>query len=267
MNSTSTSSKSRFELEALEPRVLLSSDAAFVSVVASEALIHKPVEVAHHHVAPSQHFSQEQVAYQSGAEAGALFEGVATQSITSHHSHQETPPASPATASNSESGANGEVGSTTGRATVSKTGSVSFVSQPPSSKVASVSSSAATTTTTSNATVQQLIQTLKAANAPPTGSASQQAIQNKNVSSTSNSSQKAGTGTVSPNGNPQITPTDLFTEISTLVGMIPTNGSTGTFTFSYQSGTGVTQVGALASITVGGVLSITNATSSNPSHD
>jgi hypothetical protein len=260
VNSTGTPYKSRFELEALEPRVLLSSDAVFVSVIASEALIHKPVEVAHHHAAPSQ-FSQEQVAYHAGTEAGALFEGVATQPITSHHPHQDASPASPATASNFKSEGSGEVASTaTGQTIVSTAGSVSSIAQAPQPKAASVSSSTATTTATSNATVQQLIQSLTAANGPPTANASQQAVQNKTVISTSNSSQKAGSTTVSSNGNPQVNPPDLFAEINTLVGIIPTSGSTGTFTFSYQSGTGVTQVGALANISVGGVLSITNAT-------
>jgi len=70
--------KNTFELEALEPRVLLSADALLVSAVVTDAVAHhKPVEVHHDAAAPIQ----DTLAYNSSHETSGIFDGVSSQSI------------------------------------------------------------------------------------------------------------------------------------------------------------------------------------------
>src|SRR6202521_2598349 len=83
-----------FQLEALEPRVLLSGDALLVSALAANVVAHKSVGVVHEVATPAQNHFQDSLHYNPAAESGGLFDGVSAQPI--HHSEAALNPA-PAT--------------------------------------------------------------------------------------------------------------------------------------------------------------------------
>ena len=72
--------KNSFELEALEPRVLLSADAFLISAVAANALAHKPVEVQHN---PAVGTMQDSLTHSAASEVTGIFEGISAQAIQS----------------------------------------------------------------------------------------------------------------------------------------------------------------------------------------
>src|ERR1700677_5244333 len=83
-----------FQLEALEPRVLLSGGVVLVSALAANVVAHKSVGVVHDVAAPAQNHFQDSLHYNPATESGGLFDGVSAQPI--HHSEAALNPA-PAT--------------------------------------------------------------------------------------------------------------------------------------------------------------------------
>jgi len=75
--------KSPFEIEELEPRVLLSGDALPASIVATNALRHRPVEVVHHDPAPGAETFQDSISYHPANEVAEMFAGVASETVRS----------------------------------------------------------------------------------------------------------------------------------------------------------------------------------------
>jgi len=260
VNSVPKPSKSRFDLEALEPRVLLSSDAGFAAAVVSQAVVHKQTEMVQQNTPTSQNLSQEQISYQSATNSVGIFEGVASQPLSSQ---PEIAVASPAPVTSSGATDQGSPVAQGGAASQtilqSRTAAAAIAATTNISPVNPAASPAAPSS--SSGTAQQLTDSLTAANGPPSAPVSPQPAQNNTVSSKTTSSQTAVSPVATPNGAPSSSSaTDLLGEINTIIGMISSSASSGTFTFSYAAGNGVTQVNALSNISVGGIVSITNVT-------
>jgi len=76
--------KNRFELESLEPRVLLSAD-AFLAAASGAAGVNHSVEVAHQ-ISPSSSEVLHAGSVSQSVEVGGIFEGISAQPIQSHES-------------------------------------------------------------------------------------------------------------------------------------------------------------------------------------
>ena len=171
-NSETRQSKGQFELEALEARVLLSgSDLLLAS--AGAAAIHsaqahhlQPILVQETQANPSSAY-QEQVSYNSGAGAGDIFEGVATQALPAAALTDEDFSPAPGTQSTG-SDQSSNAGATQAQSQVQQESTT--VSQ--SSERVSVPKATTSTSSGHGATsvmTAQLTQCLKVANGPPSG--------------------------------------------------------------------------------------------------
>ena len=255
MSSTSRPTRNRFELEALEPRVLLSADGILPVAAVAQSMVHKPAETVQHTVAPTQLFASEQIHYASGQETENIFEGVSAHPVSS------APPASAHSGNTESVTVAAEVAPQVGQtgSTVQKTAQTGVVhysvlannstTTSSSSKVSSSSNAAAPT----NGTAQQLTNSLTAANGPPASSTVSQPVPIQTLQNYQTQSKNTGVSSSSPSVSPASNGSiDLLSEINTLIGSI-TSSSTGTsVTFAYSS------YSALTSIGLGGVLKLTN---------
>ena len=217
-----------FELEALEPRVLLSGDTLFVAAAAANAVAHNHLEVAHHESATGQH-SQGALNYNPATEAGGLFEGVSAQPIHTSATNSEPAPATPA----SGHGQAASVKNSTPAAHQNSTAQTTVLATvliTPAAKVRSVDGALPTTGTISSqsVTARQLTATLKAANGPPASVENSQVSSNKSVTSNSNTSNSSKTSSSSPGQTTSSqNPTDIgdiFASILTNIGLVGKTG-------------------------------------------
>ena len=182
-----------FQLEALEPRVLLSGDALLVSAVAANALAHKPVETVHQdHVADQHHF-QDSISYTPATEAGGIFDGVSAQPI--HSTVTESKTAATQTAVQNHEAPAQKTDAAVQSTSVTKTAAV----VTPAAKVHDTTGvvSVAATIFSQNVMTRQMTASLNVANAPPgvntTQSKPSQASNNKTVTNSTGNSQSSAT--------------------------------------------------------------------------
>ncbi|MEI7534932.1 MAG: LEPR-XLL domain-containing protein, partial [Verrucomicrobiae bacterium] len=226
MDNSAKHLKNRFELEALEPRVLLSADGA-LAVAAIGHAAHQPTEV----VVVDHGVSQAAAAYQP-AESGGIFDGVSTQAIES--SVAVTNPAVHA--------------KTTTTATVSAV-SVTKVS------TAATPISATSTTTSGGAVTQQLTTSLTVANAPPVSGNASQSSNNQSFIPKSNLSSNSSTPVFSSTVTPLIvTPAvDLVASINAAITAIASGGPTTALDFDSATLGGILKLNTVhISFTVSG---------------
>lgn len=220
-----------FQLEALEPRVLLSSDALFYSAIPVAAIAHKPVETAHQDSAVGQNHFQDSLNYNPASESEGLLAGVSAQPLHSSAAHLES---TPATAAGGQS-QNAPVQKTS--AVVQTISTTVIVPVTPAANVPAANGTVSTVqpTTSQSATTQQLTSSLTAANGPPASAASLQVSSNKQVTSSSNVSttSKANSSSVLPAAGS--TTSDIYQTILTNI----SNFGTGNYqaTMSFNSGT------------------------------
>ncbi len=213
-----------FELEALEPRVLLSGDTLFIAAAAANAVTHKPLEVAHHESATGQHF-QGSLNYNPATEAGALFEGVSAQPIHTPATDSKPVQATPASGHDQSAPVKNSAPAMQQNSTAQAT-----ISSAPSANVRNANGTLPTTGTISSqsVTTRQLTATLKAANGPPASVAVSQIASNKSVTKNSNASNSSKTITSSPaqttsSQNPSDIG-DIFGSILTNIGLVGQSG-------------------------------------------
>jgi hypothetical protein len=214
--------KNSFELEALEPRVLLSADAFMAAATLANA-VHKTTEVTHQAASPDHTAFQDNLAYQP-AEPGGIFDGVASQAIQSHetastqsatHAGSQT---APATATSSSQDAATVVQAKTTKAATILTGST------PKLSTAATTLSATSTTATNSVATQQMTASLKVANAPPTGAANVQTANNKTITANSNVSNNSSPLSSSSTAKPlnATSAVDLFLTVNNALNAIAT---------------------------------------------
>jgi hypothetical protein len=203
LNKSPKQSANSFDLEALEPRVLLSAD-AFLATATLAATVHKSTEAAHHASALGHGTLQDNLAYHP-VEAGGIFDGVATQAI---HSHKQAPVQSithvvsqtaPVTATTSSQNSSTEVQAKTVSAVAVSTSTAS-----PTAKISSASTTLSATSTTALGSVAKpaIVASLNAANAPPAFAVNAQLIGNKSVASIPNISTSSASSSFSPAVSP-----------------------------------------------------------------
>lgn len=237
VNRTTRKQKS-FELEALEPRVLLSGDALLVSAVAVDATAHNPVEVIHHDTVAGQQNFQNSFAYNPAGETPGIFEGVFAQPAQTQTATSEVTTVTPSggqdqsTPVQNSGSAVQSAAKTDTSVSASSTTTISSPTQTVSAK---------TTSSSSNAMTQQLTASLTTANGPPANSAITQATANQNVSSNSSAAGNSNP-VISPAANPS--PVNIYTQV--LADIANTNGQSSNQTLSYGPYSGTLLGGAVA---------------------
>ena len=247
--SFSGKNKNRFELEGLEPRVLLSGDTLMMAAFAGASVhAHQPLASVHEEMPAGAGVMQDAIAYQATPEAGNIFEGVSSETIPSTH---ETA-AQSATQKGHRTDQNQTAIKTAAKAEAARNSTETVQSQSASTTVnltvpatntatANSANSATSVVNSSSVITHQLTASLKASNAPPVSEAVRQTVSNQLVASNSSSTSGSNSQSVSAFGT--LTKTgiaDLFQSIqSVLSGSNPAS-----FT--------------LSSATLGGVLSLTN---------
>jgi hypothetical protein len=251
LNRNTGHSKNSFDLEALEPRVLLSADVLLASAVLTNAA-HKHADVAHQDSFAGQGTFQDAVAYSPANEAAGIFDGVSGEAI---HSHSVTPTTH--TDGQNHKNENGAVNQTASvqnstAAVQSKAEVKTVASSVSAAKISTANStiSAPANTASANVMTQQLTASLKAANAPPVATQNSQSSVNQSVASNSNSSGNSN-AISSASSNPS------NSQPLTLTGSTDLSSSISAELTLYQNGTvSGTVTKSLGDLTMGGVLTL-----------
>ena len=217
--------KNSFELESLEPRVLLSSD-AFLAAAGAAGEFHHSTEVAHQ-ASPSNHGAIQDHLTSQSVGASGIFEGVIARPVESHQ---------PVLAKE-----NLAVAGVAELAVQAKT-TVVTVDAAPKISTASTATLTASTTSATGVVTQQLTTSLTASNGPPSTASVSQRIQNQSTSSVSSVLSVSTPSSVVPHITP---PSDLYTQVIADIGA--TNGQSGgsTHTLTYNLGSATILGGAV----------------------
>jgi hypothetical protein len=233
-------SKQRFELEALEPRVLLSADALLAGAALASS-VHNPLHhpVAQEHSAAGLGALQE-ASYHPESQMGGMFEGMAVEAITPAPTTPATPQSTPSTHSSEPSQAPAAPAESS-KAVVAQVAVQAPVAKALPVKVSTTTSSLSPAVVVNAGSVMtaQLTQTLTAANAPPaasapaagTVSASLQTVGNPLVTTSSTASTKVATASLSSSTStvsqpkPASSPLDLAAQILNELNSIANGGS------------------------------------------
>ena len=159
----------RFELEALEPRVLLSGNALLVSAVATHALSHRPAEVVPHDSAPGARTFQDSISYNPAIAPADIFAGVASEPLDSR-----TTDSGALAADSGDQGRSKPVQKSDRAVQPMSEVKKAVVSTPSSAKISTALSPVSSTPMSAGANpmTQQLTASLTAANGPPANAAS-----------------------------------------------------------------------------------------------
>ncbi|NOS69105.1 MAG: LEPR-XLL domain-containing protein, partial [Verrucomicrobia bacterium] len=169
-------SRNRFSLEALEPRVMLSADAVLIAGCAAQKLDSPITAVAETASAPVSQ-AEAQIAYQPTDLVNDLFAGMVVEALpvsienTASISADSVAPTSVAPVSDSTAGATAVDPTTSSKVTTSVAATQGGNSQT-NPTTPSVTGSNSAITSGGNALSDQLVTTLNAANGPPAGTTS-----------------------------------------------------------------------------------------------
>ena len=214
----------RFELEALEPRVLLSGNALLVSAISDQAPAHRPTEVVHCHPVPGGQTPQDSLRYHAANAPEDMFAGLAREPLHSQTMDSAAAPATHSSDPNQGNSAQDSVAAVHAKA-AAKTDVVSTLSfaristARPAANSTRISGSANTMT-------QQLTASLTAANGPPASAVLSPLANNPGVASTASVSSGSKSG-ILPKPLDNSGTVDL---LASIIGDLATFGSSGNTT-------------------------------------
>lgn len=223
--------KNEFELEALEPRVMLSADALLTAAFAEAGThFHKPATVTHEAGAATQGHLSEQLGCHAAPAASDIFEGVSGQAIQSAQTD--------ATRSETRTAKSIDAVQTNAAVKISSPSAASSKILTLNSKI-----SPSTVAKTGSAMAEQLTATLKAANGPPGSSANLQVPEIQSIASSLSVSNNKQNGVVASSSsavpNNSSSPADLFQTIVNDISAIASGSGTASISLTSASLGGV----------------------------